>query len=163
MSTSKRTVAVIGAGVMGLTAAYELLKSGHAVDVYEKEERIGGMSSSFDFDGLTIERFYHFICGPDHSFFDLLRELGIHDRLKWRATRMGFFFNGTLYKWGNPLHLMRFPGAGLSTKLRYGLHLFLTSKRTRWNSLDRISAYDWLNRNIGRTGYDLFWKTLLEL
>ncbi|WP_288832957.1 protoporphyrinogen oxidase [uncultured Corynebacterium sp.] len=35
-------VAIIGAGLAGLTAAYELRDSGHDVDVYEATERIGG-------------------------------------------------------------------------------------------------------------------------
>ena len=34
--------AVIGAGVMGLACAYELLKRGHSVDIYEADDRVGG-------------------------------------------------------------------------------------------------------------------------
>ena len=43
--TGKRA-AVVGAGPAGLTAAYYLVKSGHAVDVYEKLPVAGGMLSS---------------------------------------------------------------------------------------------------------------------
>ena len=39
-----KRVAVIGAGVGGLTAAYLLLKCGYEVDVYEAEGRVGGRS-----------------------------------------------------------------------------------------------------------------------
>ena len=59
--TSKK-VAVIGAGVMGLATAYYLSKSGYEVTVLESEKDIGGMAVSFDFDGIDIERFYHFTC-----------------------------------------------------------------------------------------------------
>ncbi|MDR1797785.1 MAG: FAD-dependent oxidoreductase [Clostridiales Family XIII bacterium] len=38
-----RRVAVVGAGPCGLTAAYYLRKQGHAVTVYEREARPGGM------------------------------------------------------------------------------------------------------------------------
>ncbi len=41
-STGKR-VAVIGAGVAGLTAAYYLLQAGHAVTVYDDKDEPGGM------------------------------------------------------------------------------------------------------------------------
>ena len=41
-STGKR-VAVIGAGVAGLTAAYYLIKAGHAVTVYDDKDEPGGM------------------------------------------------------------------------------------------------------------------------
>jgi NADPH-dependent glutamate synthase beta subunit-like oxidoreductase/ferredoxin len=39
----EKTVAVIGAGVAGLTAARELARCGHRVMIYEKHERPGGM------------------------------------------------------------------------------------------------------------------------
>lgn len=38
-----RTVAVIGAGAAGLSAALELRREGHSVVVYERENRIGGI------------------------------------------------------------------------------------------------------------------------
>lgn len=38
-----KLVAVVGAGPAGLTAAYDLCKSGHTVDVFEKESNPGGM------------------------------------------------------------------------------------------------------------------------
>src|SRR6201996_7785980 len=119
--TNKR-YAVIGAGPMGLMCAMELLKLGHHVDIYERDDRIGGMSASFDFDGLEIERYYHFICKTDFPLFDLLAELGLSDTLRWTDTKMGFFYNGRLYKWGTPLALLAFDGLGLVSKFRYGLH-----------------------------------------
>ena len=52
----KKRFAIVGAGPMGLMAAMEILKAGHKVDIYERDDRIGGMSAVFDFDGLEIER-----------------------------------------------------------------------------------------------------------
>ena len=71
-----KRVAIIGAGAMGLACAYDLVKQGYEVDIYERDDRIGGMSASFDFDGLRIERFYHFVCAPDYTLFDVMKELG---------------------------------------------------------------------------------------
>ena len=73
-------VAVLGAGPMGLAAAYQLVQDGHQVVVYEADDRLGGMTASFDFNGLTIERFYHFHCLSDHAFLQMLEELGIADQ-----------------------------------------------------------------------------------
>ena len=67
---------------MGLMAAMEILKAGHEVDIYERDDRIGGMSAAFDFDGLQIERYYHFVCKTDDPLFELMAELGISDTLK---------------------------------------------------------------------------------
>ncbi|WP_152668498.1 FAD-dependent oxidoreductase, partial [Xanthomonas perforans] len=90
--------AIVGSGPMGLMAAMELLKKGHQVDVYERDDRIGGMSADFDFDGLRIERYYHFICKTDFPLFKLLEELKLSDRLHWTDTKMGYYYQGK----GNP-------------------------------------------------------------
>src|SRR5512140_508463 len=87
----EQRAAVLGARPMGLAAAYEMLKKGWAVDIYERDERIGGMSASTQLGGLKIERYYHFICAPDRTLFEYLREFGIEDRLRWVETRMGFY------------------------------------------------------------------------
>ncbi|OAD21647.1 Amine oxidase domain protein, partial [Candidatus Thiomargarita nelsonii] len=52
-----KKIAVIGSGPMGLACAYELLKNKYQVDIYERDDRIGGMSASFNFDGLKIEQY----------------------------------------------------------------------------------------------------------
>jgi protoporphyrinogen oxidase len=155
--------AVIGAGPMGLMCAMELLKQGHDVDIYERDDRIGGMSASFDFDGLEIERYYHFICKTDFPLFDLLAELGLSDALRWSDTKMGFFYKGKLYKWGTPLALLAFDGLGLISKLRYGLHAMYAKGIKDWRPYDAMSATDWIRRWIGERAYNVLWKALFEL
>ncbi len=159
----KKRIAVVGAGVMGLTLAYELVKTGYEVMVFEKDDRVGGMSASFDFDGLMVERFYHFFCKPDIPIFDLLKELGIGHLLKWRDTRMGFFYEGKLYKWGNPAALLFFPRLGFISKIRFGWQVFLSVKRNRWDKLDRITAAQWARNWTGKRAYDVLWDSLLRL
>src|SRR5207245_1119232 len=101
-------VVVIGAGAMGLAAAYRAAKNGHQVDLIEAAPEPGGMAGHFDFDGVSIERFYHFICHTDDPTFGLMKELGIADKLRWRPTSMGFF-DGKLHAWGDPFALLRYP------------------------------------------------------
>ena len=158
-----RHFAVLGAGPMGLMCAMELLKHGHQVDLYERDDRIGGMSATFDFDGLEIERYYHFICKPDQPLFDLLAELGLSDRLRWTDTKMGFYYNGRLYKWGTPLALLAFDGLGLVSKLRYGLHAMYARSIRDWSKLDKIPATEWIRHWIGQRAYDVLWRSLFEL
>ena len=121
--TPRRRVAVIGAGPMGLAAALASARAGADVTVFERDDRIGGMSASVDFDGTRIERYYHFICRPDETLFAYLREFGLENRLRWQPTRMGFYHVGKLHDWGHPAALLRFPGLSLLQKMRYGLHV----------------------------------------
>ena len=74
-------VAIIGGGVAGLAAAYELEKSGVAYTLFEASPRLGGVIASEIVDGAVLE------LGPD-SFLtekpqaaELCRELGLGDQL----------------------------------------------------------------------------------
>ena len=158
-----RAFAVVGGGPMGLVCAYELIKIGYRVEVFEKDDVLGGMSAHFDFSGLDIEMYYHFVCGPDDYTFELMKELGVYDRLKWTDTKMGYYYNGGLYKWGGPFELLAFPKANLIEKARYGLHIFMASKFKNWQKLDRMTALDWIRKWEGEKGYKKFWDSLFEL
>lgn len=155
-----KKVAVIGAGPMGLMAAYELQKKGFVVTIYERDDRIGGMSASFDFDGTAIERFYHFICKTDYPMFDLLAEFNLSSALKWTDTTMGFFYDGKLYQWGHPIKLLTFPKLNLITKIRYGLMILKISRIKNWDKLDKIVATQWLTKWLGKKGYEQLWQPL---
>ncbi len=155
-------VVVIGAGAMGLAAAYRAAKNGHSVDVVEAASEPGGMAGHFDFDGLSLERFYHFVCKTDYPTFKLLKELGIEDKLKWRKTSMGFFSEGRLFPWGDPIALLRFPGMGLVDKLRYGVFAFVCVRKNAWPAIENEPAKDWIVRWCGTSIYNRFWKPLFD-
>ena len=160
-----KKVAIIGGGPMGLTCAYELSKKGIDVKVFEKDDKLGGMSASFDFGGVTIEKFYHFINMPDNILFNLLEELGIKDDLIFNETKMGFFrkdSNGTynLYNWGKPSSLLLLHDIPFITRIRYGLHVYLCKFRKNLFPLDKISAKNWIEKWEGKLGYKLFWVFL---
>ncbi len=156
-------VVVIGAGAMGLAAAYHALERGHEVTLIEAAGEPGGMAAHFDLDGLSIERFYHFICKADQATFELLAELGIADRLRWVATSMGYYVDGALHPWGDPVSLLRFPHLSAAEKLRYGAMMFFAGRRTDWSPLEQVSARDWIIRWCGADVYERLWAPLFRL
>jgi len=154
--------AVIGAGPMGLAAAYELSKAGVQVHVFERDDRIGGMSAHFDFGGTPIERYYHFVCAPDATTFRYLDEVGLKKRLRWTDTHMGFYYQGTLHDWGNPRALLRFPGLSLLQKVRYGLHVMRAKSITDWTPYDAMGSTAWVQKWIGKPAYEVLWRPLFQ-
>lgn len=158
-----RKLVVIGAGPMGLATAYYALKAGYDVDLIEADDRPGGMAAHFDFDGLSIERFYHFCCLSDTDTFELMAELGLKDEMRWVATKMGYYLDGRLFRWGDPIALLTAPKIDLITKIRYGLQMFTSTRRSDWETLDKISAKDWFEAWSGTKAYDRLWRRLMDL
>ena len=158
----KQRIAVLGAGPMGLAVAYQLAKDGHEPVVFEADDRVGGMTATFDFNGLEIERYYHFHCISDHAFLTMLDELNIQDKMHWVETKMGYWYQNKLQAWGNPLALLSFKGLGWVAKFRYGLHAFLSTKRNNWKPLDHVEASDWIRRWVGAEAYEVLWRRLFD-
>ena len=158
----KQRIAVLGAGPMGLAVAYQLAKDGHEPVVFEADDRVGGMTATFDFNGLEIERYYHFHCISDHAFLTMLVELNIQDKMHWVETKMGYWYQNKLQAWGNPLALLSFKGLGWVAKFRYGLHAFLSTKRNNWKPLDHVEASDWIRRWVGAEAYEVLWRRLFD-
>jgi len=159
---AKQRVAVLGAGPMGLAAAYQLVKQGDLPVIFEADDRIGGMTASFDFNGLNIERYYHFHCVSDHAFVEILNELGIADKMRWVETKMGYFYQGQIHPWGHPMALLKFPGLSLLEKVRYSLHVFTSIKRKNWHALDQKEAVNWIKNWIGEKAYEVLWSKLFD-
>lgn len=159
----KEKIAIIGAGPMGLAVAYQLVKYGYEPVIFESDDRIGGMSASFDFGGLEIERFYHFHCTSDIDFLNILRELKIDNQLNWVHTKMGYWYGNQLQPWGDPIALLTFHGISPIAKFRYGLHSFWAIKRNNWLPLEKYDAVTWIKKGQGKEAYTKLWKKLFEL
>jgi protoporphyrinogen oxidase len=155
-------IAVLGAGPMGLAVAYQLVKDGRKPVIFEADDRVGGMAACFDFGGLSIERYYHFHAISDHAFFQMLKELGIEEQMKWVETKMGYYYWGEVQPWGNPIALLKFRGLSLSAKFRYGLHAFLSTKRNDYKPLDHVEASGWIKRWVGEEAWEVLWRRLFD-
>ncbi len=148
---------------MGLASAFYAQRQGHQVEILEADDRPGGMAAHFDFGGLSLERYYHFCCLSDVDTFQLLEELGVKGAMRWVPTRMGYFVDGVLHSFGDPLSLLRFPPLSLLEKLRYGAMAFFSTKRNDWQHLDRLSARAWITGWCGERVYAKLWDPLMRL
>lgn len=60
-----KTYYILGAGVTGLTLAYELLKKGQKVELIEKDSNVGGLAKTFFWKGRDIDLGPHIYHTPD--------------------------------------------------------------------------------------------------
>jgi 15-cis-phytoene desaturase len=89
--SQKKTVAIIGGGLSGLSCAKYLSDAGHAPSVYEARDVLGGKVSAWqDEDGDWIETGLHIFFGAYPNMMNMIAELDIHDRLQWKIHQMIF-------------------------------------------------------------------------
>ncbi|NLU68143.1 NAD(P)/FAD-dependent oxidoreductase [Streptomyces sp. HNM0574] len=71
-------VAVVGAGMAGLTAAHELRRAGLSVRVFEEHQQVGGRMRSFRRDGWTVDQGAEQVPGRGYrATRELLTRLGV--------------------------------------------------------------------------------------
>ena len=155
-------IAVVGGGMLGLTLAHRLAKSGHRVDLLEAEPRLGGLACSHDYGPFTWDRFYHCILPQDASLLALLEDLGLTQDLRWTKTGTGYYADGRFHSMSNNSDFLRFPLLTLVDKMRLGAAVVWATRFADPDSLYEISAEKWLTKLCGERAYVRFWQPLLK-
>jgi oxygen-dependent protoporphyrinogen oxidase len=75
-----KPVAIIGAGITGLTAAFYLKRKGLPVVVYEASERVGGVIQSLRMDGYLAEFGPNTLLETSPKIGELVRDAGLQSR-----------------------------------------------------------------------------------
>jgi monoamine oxidase len=90
-------VAVIGAGLAGLTAARALAKAGHSVVVLEARDRVGGRTLNVDIgEGKTVEIGGQWVGPTQKRVLALIEELDLETFPTYRRGRHLFEHKGRL-------------------------------------------------------------------
>jgi len=154
-------VVVLGGGLAGLAASYELAKGGVQVTLVEREPRIGGMAHSMQVGPFTLDHGPHRFHTRDQRLWDHLDEvvgaenLGVRDRLS-RIYLRGRFFNYPLVAKNVlrnlPLHLLAKAFADyLAIRIRNQLR-----------PIPDDCFENWVTKRFGRTLYRMFFGTYTE-
>ena len=163
-STGTRSrVAVIGAGVAGLTAAHELAKRGFEPHVYERWPGLGGQAATMDVGGgVLLERYYHHLFTSDRHIAELYAELGMSDGIEWLPSSVAFFADGASRAFTTPLDLLRFQPLSLRSRVRMGLAVLALQRRhRRVEPFESQTAHQWIVGSMGVEAWDKVWGPLL--
>jgi protoporphyrinogen oxidase len=155
-------VGIIGGGIAGLTAAYELAKQGHEVAVFEKEVELGGQASTFPIEGTRLEKFYHHLFTSDRHIVQLINEVGLSPRMRWIDSQVGLFHGSKVYNFVTPLDLLRFTPLSLPNRLWAGLISLYLQRQTNWQKYEDITAKEWLEKHAGKSVYSAIWGPILR-
>lgn len=155
-------VGIIGAGVAGLTAAYDFSRAGHKVTVYESAPFIGGQASTIEVGGGRLERGYHHLFTNDTDIIGMMDELGIGGSLGWYPSKVGTYVDGKVYRTTTPMDLLRFSALPLWDRLKLGLFALRVRRIKDWRSLEPYTADEWLRDRLGGKAYEVVWNPLLR-
>ena len=162
MTTQKR-IAIIGAGMAGMAAAWDLARAGYSVDIYEAESRAGGLAAGFRDEGWDweLEKFYHHWFEGDKALLGLASELGVRDKILFPRPKTSFWIDGKIMRSEiSPSSVLRLPLSPLSL-VRFALGGAYLKLTPLWKTLERITADRWMRTFMGEEGYEKFFKPLL--
>jgi protoporphyrinogen oxidase/putative flippase GtrA len=155
-------IGIIGSGLTGLTAAYELSKKGHEVTIFEFQNHVGGLASNFDLGGYPIERAYHFLYQSDEHMLTLAKELGISDAIKFYPSSIRYFHEGVDYPFMTPKDLLTFKPLSFINRVRLGVLSLYLKQLKNWQPLSHVTAYAWLSKWMGEEVTREIWEPLLR-
>lgn len=136
--SSAKRVAVVGAGVSGLAAAYKLKLHGLNVTVFEAEERAGGKLRSISQDGLIWDEGANTMTESESEVSYLIDNLGLRDIQQFPISQNKRYIvrNGEpVLIPSNPIALIRSNFLSAQSKLLIMLEPFLWKK----SNLSKVS------------------------
>ena len=157
-------IAIIGAGFGGMAAAYDLVRAGHTVTIYEAANHVGGLAAGFKEPhwDWSVEKFYHHWFASDKHMLGLIDELGWSDKVLFPRPYTVLQYKDKWYPFDSILNALLFPGLGWGlNKIRFGfvgLYLRLSSN---WRTLEKYTVGDWMRKWAGKSVYEKMWQPLV--
>ncbi len=150
-------VAVIGAGPAGVTAAYELVKRGVKVDLYEASDRVGGMARTLDLWNQKIDIGPHRFFSNDNRINKIWLEVADKDyKMVDRMTRIYYKKKFFYYP------LKAFNALFTLGPFKASMCMLSYFKEKIKPTPDDGSFENWVTNRFGRRLFEIFFKTYSE-
>jgi protoporphyrinogen oxidase len=162
--TQKSSIAILGAGIGGMSAAYDLAQAGHRITIFEGADYTGGLAAGFKEPHWewSVERFYHHWFASDAHMLGLIRELGWQDQVIYPRPYTVMFHRGKFYPFDSILAALLYPGLGWGIdKIRFGMVGLFLRLTSNWRALEKQTAHAWMMRWAGERVYKQMWEPLL--
>lgn len=165
MPTETKRIAIIGAGIAGLAAAYDLNRAGCAVTLYEAAPTVGGLAAGFKAAhwDWTLEKFYHHWFASDKHMLGLIQELGWRDQVLFPRPYTVVFYRGQFYPLDSYVEAAKFMLRNFSPVdfVRFGLVGVYLRFSPNWKPLERVTADAWMRKWAGERVYNTLWRPML--
>lgn len=159
-----KNIAVLGAGFGGLSAAYDLIRQGNRVTIYEASGNVGGLAAGFKEPhwDWSVEQYYHHWFASDRHILGLINELGWGDKVLFPRPFTVMYHKGRFYPFDSILKAILFPGLGWGiNKARFGLVGLYLRLTNNWRPLEKHTVDAWMRKWAGNDVYELMWEPLM--
>lgn len=164
MKNEEAHIAVIGAGIGGLSAAFDLAQAGKRVTVYEAADHVGGLAAGFrepHWDW-SVERFYHHWFQTDSHMLRLMADLGLSDKVIFPRPTTVMYHQGRFYPFDSIKAALLYPGLGWGIhKVRFGLVGLYLRMTNNWQALEKVTVDAWMRRWAGDRVYESMWEPMM--
>ena len=156
-------IAIVGGGIAGLSAAYDLLAAGHTVTIFEAGSATGGLAAGFKDESWDwpLEHYYHHLFTSDRDIIGLVEELGMKEKLFFPRPVTSVLYKDRIVPFDSPKAWITFPGFNLLDVARFGLVSAYLRFSNPWRNLEKETADAWLRRWYGDKIYEMTWRPLL--
>lgn len=158
-------VAVIGAGPAGLAAAWDLVRGGHTVVLFEAGGEVGGLASGFRAAHWewSLEKYYHHWFASDRHVLRLIHELGWSDDVRFVRPYTVVYHEGAFHPLDSYLEALRFSLRHFSASdiFRFGVVGTYLRFSPLWQPLEHVTADEWMRRWAGERIHRAIWLPLL--
>lgn len=150
----EKKIAILGAGISGLSVAYYLKRKGYTVSVFEKSGRAGGLIDTEKKNDYLLDK--GIISGIETTSLipELVNELGLQDSLLYAGEKANLkqaYIGGRVYDLSmNPNNLLKFPLFTYKTRLRFLFEPFLP----RTSKGEEVSVAEFIKRRLGKEFLD---------
>lgn len=160
-----KEIAIIGAGIGGMAAAYDLVRAGNSVTIFEASSQPGGLASGFKEPhwDWSVEHFYHHWFASDRHMLGLIDELGWREKVIFPRPYTVMYHQGKFYPFDSIPAALLYPGLGWGVnKIRFGLVGLFLKLSNNWKALEQVTVDAWMRKWAGNQVYEMMWQPLMN-
>jgi protoporphyrinogen oxidase len=148
----------------GMAAAWDLIRAGNQVTIFEGSEHVGGLAGGFKEPhwDWSVEKYYHHWFQTDRHILGLIGELNLSENVLFPRPVTVMYHKGKFYPFDAIPQMILYPGLGWGiNKIRFGLVGLFLRLTKNWKPLESTTVEAWMRKWTGNQVYESMWEPMV--